>query len=210
MNIFFCSGNKKRFNKTENSFFKCFLIFFLILTNSTLLHAEENDSIILSKNQSEFIYFGSDITIQGTAYIYTGEITEGEKKSIPGNKVKSQEQVTSPSNKIAFSKKNILKNTIQEEKLRKLQKEISRKVENCNYSNSQDISLNQLAKKIMGTSAVSTTSMTYGSGKAILHEDCILNSFGLQLAKQKFYTSISHLQFSKLTDSLLRGPPYFS
>lgn len=211
----FCVLNAPFSQNTDRSFadsksvFKFLSFLFVILPGLTLLHAEQIDSITVSKNQNAFIYVGSEITIQGNAYIYTGE-TAGNNKKTSGNSLKGQAKAASPSKNISFSKKNILINTLQEKKLKKLQQEISKRFQNCYYSGSQDILHSQRRIQILAASAVSNILRYSDSAKTDYFSDYILNSFEIILEKQKFYTSISHLLSSKMMDSSLRGPPSIS
>lgn len=195
--------------KTPYFFSKNILFLFFFALNSLFLHAQGNDSTIVSANQNATIYVGSDITIQGSAYIYNAEIIHVDRKNL-AQKAESQKKSYLPSDEVAVSKKNILKNNSQKARYKKLQKELSEKLESCFYSDSEDAQFSKRTKQLLVASTASNVLRISDSGKTINFPDYNLNDFEIQLENQKYYTTISHLLSDRWRDSFLRGPPLLS
>ena len=203
MRIIFFFGAKKPFNKNENFLMKSLLILFFALLTPLFLHAEGQDSVVAKKNQEAVIYVSSGAEIQGLSYITNARIIKIEKEVPSIKKIQSKA-------KYATLKVQVTANiNAKDESLKKLQQKINDQVKNYYFSTSQDIALSQWVKLRLSTSAASTDFNSFNFSKAFLSNKYHLNIFRSQVAKQKFYTSISYLQFGKYRNSSLRAPPSY-
>lgn len=195
--------------KTTYFFSKNILFLFFSALNSLFLQAKGNDTILVSENQNATVFIGSGITVHGISYIYNAEIIKVEGQNSV-QKEKSQKESDFPAGKSALSKKNILKNNAQQSKYKKLQKELSEKLENCFYSDSEDAQFSKRTKQLLVASTASNVLRISDSAKTINFPDHLLKGTEIQPETQNFYTTTALLLTSKWRNSFLRGPPLLS
>lgn len=191
---------RKKIIFTANNYqlFSGILIFLLTVLIPTSAYAEGIDSAQLKKRSDAVIYVSGNATIYGSEYISSSKLELSPKETVQKSKspqivklksVTIKEQVASNEK----SKKDSFKN---------VQKEIDKRIKdylNPISSDSQFINLDHY------TVCGSLSFTTYSS--AFITDAFDLNILKIHISKQKFDTSLSFLQFRKLLDSFLRGPP---
>ena len=203
MNKKFFSGNKISNIKNENFFIRSILLLFFAVLTPIFLHAEEQDSVVIKKSQEAVIYVTPGTSIEGI-YISNAKVIKIENTAAPKKKVKSQAKYNTLAEQVTEKK------IVQQQSLKKLQEKIDKKVQDTLYSTSQNSESATLAQVRLSNVAVSSNLSSFDFSKAFFSNKYVLNTFRTQIAKQKFYTSLSNLQFSKLRNSFLRGPPIFA
>ena len=182
---------------------KSLLILIFSVLTPLFFHAEGKDSVVAKKNQEAIIYVTSGVQIQGLSYITNTKVISIEKA------LTSKKKIQSKAKYITFKEQVTTIKNAKDQSLKKLQEKINEKVKKYNYTTSQDNVLIQWVKLRFGTSAASNNFTTFNFSNAFFSNEYHLNIFRSQVAKQKFYTSISYLQFGKYRNSSLRAPPSY-
>ena len=162
------------------------------------------DTLISQKNSQAIIYISAGTQITGISQFSNARIIKvaTKKASVKVATVK----ISAPT----ISEQIVAKKKSQNQALKSVQEKINKKVKNSYYSSSQDNESLKFAKFKFNFAAVTTTISSFKYSPAFVSSTLLLNSDQAQLLKQKFYTSLSFLQFRKLRSSSLRGPPCFS
>ncbi len=170
---------------------------------STFFNAAALGKDFVDQDQTGVIYVSSGVEIYGTQNISNAKITTTKTTTLPKKICKK----ISPKKYVPVAEQIIAKKNEEDRKLKILQSRINEKVEKSFYTSSGDSSFFGIAKNKVGSFAVSCTSFSPDFSNAILEDFPRLKRFETQLKKQKFYTSIAFLQFSRLRTSSLRAPP---
>lgn len=179
------------------------LILFVLLFISQTFNAAALQEDNLGNDQEGIIHLSGGATIHGVSTISNVTIV-----NIP-NPVAEKMMKCKPKYK-TIEQQVVAKKAKQNRNLKMLQDQINLKARAFFYSDSHDTELASLKKFNFCNTAITSNLSSFNFSNAFISEEYILNIFKAVTAKQKFYTSLSYLQFSKLRDSFLRGPPQIS
>ena len=201
-NLFFRITQPKVAGSVFRSKFSLLLLFILVGIPSVISASVlENDN--LDQGSEGVIYVSGNAVLFGENSISNGKIIEIEstKENVSREPTKKLEviadlvKVHQKSKEIALQK--ILDNAKKDKK----------KI--CFESSWNPKFFNLTLSKMAGFS--SQISNSYSKLSALLHFWVkVLPNYKIQLEKQKYYTSLSYLQFGKYTNSSRRGPPQLS
>lgn len=148
--------------------------------------------------EEKIIFVTAGTIVVGFDQIYKVKVVSGIKKSQPNKVIKST---------FLQQTNNTLSEKKAKKKLARLVKRIQEKAKN-NFSVSSGAE-----SGITGRSGKTKTAVVLPTNVLQIHAlastyDQTILKIESQLKKQKFYTSLSYLQFGKFRNSSLRGPPY--
>lgn len=170
---------------------------------STFFNAAALQVGALDQDQTGLIYVSAGVEIYGSQNISNAKISSLETASSP-------EKISKKNPKpkyISIAKQILAKKNVEQRNLKRLQDKISINIIRSIYSSSNDRNLLALAKYKAGSSAIASTSVNFDFSNAFLQDYLILKRFESEIKKQKFYTSLSYLQFRNFRSCSLRAPP---
>lgn len=187
---------------TVKSLFCIFLVLPLFLLATPL--EKLNDELASNQSDPSVIVFITDgVKIVGEDNIYNAEVVVDEKiklNAIP--KIAKDSPIKSEANTATKD--------LQEFKNSHKKKEVTKSELICTFSNTSSENStfqNTLAKVFRAVISSRYLLQKIDSTDRYETENVEITS---QLKKQKFYTSLSYLQFGKYSSSSLRGPPFLS
>lgn len=178
----------------------------LILLISTLIpysiHGMDNDSIIAADQEQAVIYVQNGAEVYGLPELTNALVSKTTSSDSTPKHAEKKERTDS-----TFAMKIEEKKQSQKKVLKKLQDQINNRISHFYYSDSESTAL--FSGKVLQLNNVATNVLVTSQDiKGIASSnDFIILTLRLHLAKQKFYTSLSYLEFGKLRNSFLRGPP---
>lgn len=177
-----------------------------LLCMSTFFNASALKTETVDQDQTGVIYVSSDVQIFGTEHISNATINTIKSTSVPKKISKNNPELKY----IPIAKQIIAKKNEEHRILKKLQDKIDKKIVRSFYSSSSNG--NQLTISTHSTAkfGLSSNISKIDFSNGLVKENLVLKSFKTHLQRQKFYTSLSHLQFRKFRSSSLRAPPEFS
>lgn len=202
---YICSKAKIRLSKhlsSEKTVFnifdpikKLFFLILIILTHN--VYAGERDSISIYQGSKTIFFVSENTVVHGQFYI----TSTGTSKT-PALKKKAKAKAKPKTKGIAEQLK--LKKSHDAQLIQNIKDQInSRKA--YHYHQSSDQQLNLLDQY------QTNVSVSGGDSNPVyIPHPYYLIFLKIQFSKQQFYSSVSYLQFSRLLDSFLRGPPDFS
>lgn len=177
-------------------FSKPILILLLALIFSSPFTAQQ-DSITVAEGSKTLLYITAGTSIKGSEFISNAQVVKSKPEpTVSKKKLLSKVKYASIAGRIKSSV------TVRQKYFKKVQDLINKKVNDYFYPFSQD---NQLSRLDQFSSSSSVTIVHYHD--AVVSSDYYLTILKIRLSKEKFYSSVSFLQFSRLLDSFLRGPP---
>ena len=168
---------------------------------SSKLSAVVIDSVNSQKNSPNTIYVSSGAKVYISSNVSNIKIVKIKEGRAP-EKIANIHKTS-----LSQVKQTICQKNSQNLELKILQEKIDKNVKNSFYSASHN---NDLLKssKLRFTSAATTPNLPFKFSKAFFNTEYDLSLFKIQNGKQKFYSSLSYLEFGKLRNSFLRGPPF--
>ena len=174
------------------------LLFLFTFLTPLFIFGGVNDSIKSEKVQNTVIYVSDGAVMHGINLISNAIVIQTSELNADANK-KLEDQKKN----VIVSKQIVSKKTVQDQSLKILQDKIDKIIE-IFYSSSPEEHLSKLQKSKMSVSAA----VNY-SPHLFASDIYLINFYQLQISKQKIDFSLSFLEYSKLLDSFLRGPPAF-
>ena len=179
------------------------LLFFLpIFLMASQKQKDNHQKNSVQKNTSAIIFVGEGADVVGFSNFHKAKIVKVSSAQIK----KAKDSTFSDRTKTALSQKKAKEKASknQQEKNTNIDKKIDFSFNNSPLSNS-DIK----QKSGFAFQAV-ISSFSFSKNFAIATYFYQISKINTQLKKQKFYTSLSYLQFKKYRNSSLRAPPQFS
>lgn len=172
-------------------FFVTALLYF-----SNLLFAEEGDSATVYQNQNAIIFVSENSIVHGAIYITSYSQVLPPKTFLAKKKIsiKSKRNFISAQHQIKKNKEALLYKNIQ--------KQIDRHIE-CQFDPSSQKEVREKDYQPIASSFNGGNSNPF-----FIFNLSLLQILIIPANIQRIYTSVSFLQFSRLLDSFLRGPPH--
>lgn len=176
---------------------KIFFLFLMVLSHNVLF-AEERDSVEVQQRNKTIFFVSENTIVHGTVFFAEETSKTPVKVVVTKKKWKAKPKTRGIAEQLK------LKKSRDAQLVQKIKDQIkSRK--GFNYTPSSDQQLTRLDQYQKGASANAGN-----SNPVFLSSLYYLPILKMQIAKQQFYSSVSFLQFSRLLDSFLRGPPALS
>lgn len=176
------------------------LVFSVLLPFS--LHGRDNDSIVASDQEQAIIYLTDNAEVYGLPNISNALVIKSNSShSVLKEEKKKEHRDSNLVMKVAESEK------LEKKVLKELQDKINTKISHFYYNDSDSKSLlnaKLLQLNNIATNVLVTSQILKGIAAS---NDFVIITIRQYLVKQQFYTSLCYLQFGKLLNSFLRGPP---
>lgn len=198
------------------------LLIAVFLTFSQFSQASNGSSIIIPVPiQEVFVHVNSGTTIAGQenisfshaqAILYVapntliyGEVNFSNAKVIRSSTAIVEKNSAIDHQRILGTSKEFVITTPKDKAVQNLQDRLNKEIKNTVYTSKSDQEYYKWADIILSKQISSHTS----SFKAVstVYRDENENAFASQVTKHKFYTSLCFLEFTKLRNDVLRGPP---
>lgn len=161
-----------------------------------------NDSIVAPQQEQAVIYLQDGAEVYGLSNNSNAIITKTKSPDFIVKQTKKKERRTT-----TVAMKIAEKENEEKRDLKELQDKINHKISHFYYTDSDSNTLLSAQMLNLNNEATNVLGSSQNLKGIVAARELIVISFKLQLAKQKFYTSLSYLQFGKLRNSFLRGPP---
>lgn len=200
-NLFF-RATRLKFKKGESNSIFSVLMVLALLSISTFFNAKSLENDIPPQNEPGIIYVGEGARVYGMSNVVVVNIPNPTNPTIAKQAIQPRKKSISISEQVA-------EHTISaDQKARKIQAEVSARTTFYYFSEGNPDSISGSSSYVYsGELATAVTSFKL-SGKSEF-SPYVLHFFALRCDKQKFYTSLSFIQFRNFRSSSLRAPPIF-
>lgn len=182
------------------------LLFFLpIFLMASQKQKDNHQKNSVQKNSSAIIFVGEGADVVGFSNFHKAKIVKASSAKRKESK-KAKDSTFSDRTKTALSQKKA------KEKASKNQQEKNTKIDTkIDFSfNNSPLSNSDIKQKSGFAFQAVISSFSFSKNFAIATYFYQISKINTKLKKQKFYTSLSYLQFKKYRNSSLRAPPQFS
>lgn len=197
-NLFF-RATRLKFKKGESNSIFSVLMVLALLSIPTFFNAKSLENDIPPQNEPGIIYVGEGARVYGMSNVVVVNIPSPT----------DAKQAIQPRKKSISISEQVAEHTISaDQKARKIQAEVSARTTFYYFSEGNPDSISGSSSNFhSGELATAVTSFKI-SGKSEF-SPYVLHFFALRCDKQKFYTSLSFIQFRNFRSSSLRAPPIF-
>ena len=200
-NLFF-RATRLKFKKGESNSSFSVLMVLALLSIPTFFNAKSLENDIPPQNQQGIIYVGEGAKVYGMSNISNAVVVNIPNPTIAKQAIQPRKKSISISEQVAEHKISA------DQKARKIQAEVSARTNFYYFSEGNLDSISGSSSYVhSGELATAVTSFKI-SGKSEF-SPYVLHFFALRCEKQKFYTSLSFIQFRNFRSSALRAPPIF-
>lgn len=198
-NLFFrATQSSVRKEKAHSSFSK--LILLSLLCISTFFSASALEEGIPQQDQQGIIYVGEDALVYGMSEISNAIVIKIQSPT-------SAKELTNPKKKSnSISEQVAIHKISADQKAKKIQEEVTARTTFYYFLEGDFDSISGSSSNVQsGELATVVTSFKIAGKSEFL--PYVLHFFALRCEKQKFYTSLSFIQFRNFRSSSLRAPP---
>ena len=198
-NLFF-RATRLKFKKGESNSIFSVLMVLALLSIPTFFNAKSLENDIPPQNEPGIIYVGEGARVYGMSNISNAVVVNIQSPTAP-------EEITSPNKKSnSISEQVTIHKISAEQKAKRIKEEVAARTTFYYFSEGNPDSISGSSSNVhSGEVATAVTSFKI-SGKAEF-SPYVLHFFALRCEKQKFYTSLSFIQFRNFRSSALRAPP---
>lgn len=200
-NLFF-RATRLKFNKDKSNSIFSVLMVLTLLSLPTFFYATALETDIPPQNQAGIIYVGEGALVYGLS-----DISNAVVVNIP-NPTNTKEAIQ-PKKKLAGISEQVAKNiTSTNQKARKIQAEVSARTKHFYFSPGILDSISGRSS-IIHSGELATAVSSSKIASTVKFSPYVIHSFAVCCEKQKFFTSLSFIQFGNFRSASLRAPPIF-
>ena len=203
-NLFF-RATRLKFKKGESNSIFSVLMVLALLSIPTFFNAKSLENDIPPQNQQGIIYVGEGAKVYGMSNISNAVVVNIPN---PTNPTIAKQAIQPRKKSISISEQVAEHTNSADQKARKIQAEVSARTTFYYFSEGNLDSISGSSSNVHSGEVATAVTFFKISGKSEF-SPYVLHFFALRCDKQKFYTSLSSIQFRNFRSSSLRAPPIF-